>query len=395
MLNTEILNTHMLNTPGKNSWFCFVVGLLTLLLMDSAQARSQLEPQPQTRQIDLVVALDVSNSMDGLIDSAKQRLWDIVNELGRAQPQPDLRIAVLSYGNPGYGNASGYVRIDQPFTRDLDAVNRTLFELTTNGGDEYVARVVDTALHQLDWSQNSDALKVLFVAGNEGAHQDPRIPIPQITGLAASRGIAVNTIYCGGESDSQAMEWREVAVSTNGIYASINQDTAAVANIATPMDEEFVELNKQLNDTYLAFGDEGAQSRKNQLDQDNNVASMSAPAMASRATTKGSALYKADSWDLVDAVKAGKSVDEIAQADLPEEIREMESEERDDYIEQKAKKREEVQQKIQALAGERRQYIKKERAKLADSGEKGLDEVIQEGLQAQAEEKGFSFTTKE
>ena len=66
-------------------------------------------------QIDVVIALDVSGSMDGLIDSAKQRLWDIVSELGRAQPQPELRMAILSYGNPEYGSASGFVRVDLPF----------------------------------------------------------------------------------------------------------------------------------------------------------------------------------------------------------------------------------------------------------------------------------------
>ena len=41
--------------------------------------------------------------MSGLIQSAKQRLWDVVNELNRAQPRPDLRVAVLSYGDPRYG----------------------------------------------------------------------------------------------------------------------------------------------------------------------------------------------------------------------------------------------------------------------------------------------------
>ena len=36
-------------------------------------------------------------------------------------------------------------------------------------------------------------------------------------------------------------------------------------------------------------------------------------------------------------------------------------------------------------------YIKDERAKLADSDAKGLDEVMQEGLQTLAKEKGFTF----
>ena len=88
-------------------------------------------PNDARRDVDLVIALDVSDSMSGLIDSTKQRLWDIVNELGRAQPTPVLRVAILTYGAPDYGAQSGYVRLDLPFTRDLDAVNEKLFSFNT------------------------------------------------------------------------------------------------------------------------------------------------------------------------------------------------------------------------------------------------------------------------
>jgi len=73
------------------------------------------------RDVDLVIALDVSGSMEGLIDSAKQRLWDITNELAQARPVPALRVAILSYGSPSYGEQAGFVRVDLPFTADLDA----------------------------------------------------------------------------------------------------------------------------------------------------------------------------------------------------------------------------------------------------------------------------------
>jgi predicted Zn-dependent protease len=329
--------------------------------------------------------------MDGLIESAKQRLWDIVNELGRAQPQPELRLAILSYGNPEYGIQSGFVRVDLPFTSDLDAVSKTLFEFTTNGGDEYVARVVQTAVNDLSWSSEPDALRVIFVAGNEGAHQDPQLPVLLATEAAIRNGITVNTIYCGNESDGDATGWRQVATSTNGIFASINQDAAAVANIATPMDQELADLNKELNDTYVAFGQEGVAARENQIEQDNLVANMSAPAMASRAASKASPFYRSESWDLVDAVESGKALEEVAVKDLPAVMQEMEAEQRAAYVEEKADQRAVVQGRIQALAGERQDYIKKERAKLADTDEKGLDEVIQEGLRTLAEDKGFTF----
>jgi len=57
------------------------------------------------KDIDLVLCLDVSNSMDGLIDSAKAKLWDIVNEMARLKPTPNLRVALYSYGNDNHDAA--------------------------------------------------------------------------------------------------------------------------------------------------------------------------------------------------------------------------------------------------------------------------------------------------
>ncbi len=126
----------MLKSEIKSQWRRIVIGLVVILLLGPANAESLQSAEAQPRKIDVVIALDVSGSMDGLIESAKQRLWDIVNELGRARPQPELRLAILSYGNPEYGVQSGFVRVDLPFTSNLDAVSKTLFEFTTNGGDE-------------------------------------------------------------------------------------------------------------------------------------------------------------------------------------------------------------------------------------------------------------------
>lgn len=365
---------------------CLVTSLWT-----SADARSFQPPPEATAPVDLVIALDVSGSMDGLIDSAKQRLWDIVNELGTAEPRPRLRVAIITFGNPNYGAQSGYVRIDQPFSTDLDQTNKTLFSFQTDGGDEYVARAVHTGLNQLDWSADSNALRVMFVAGNEAATQDPQFDLQQVAQAAMQRGIAVNAIYCGDEQDSDATGWREVARSTDGFYASINQQAAAVANVATPMDAPLAELNRELNETYIPFGTEGENGRSNQLEQDEAVADLSEQAMASRAITKSSGLYSSSRWDLVDAVKDGKKLDEVPPAALPEPMQAMDADEREAFVVAAAGKREAVQAKIQELGKERQRYIEAQRAESADS-EVGLDDAMKQGLRRIAESRGYEFS---
>ncbi len=375
----------------RTPFFAIVIaaGLLGSVAAEPARARSQTPPEEYTRHVDLVIALDVSGSMSGLIASAKQRLWDVVNELGRAQPQPELRVAILSYGNPGYGAESGYVRIDQPFTSDLDAVNETLFGFGTNGGDEYVARAVSTSVRKLHWSPNPDALKIVFVAGNEAADQDPQVSVRGATAVAAGKGIVVNTIYCGPDNDAVAAGWREVATLTNGLYASIDQNASAVANVATPMDGELLELNRELNDTYIAYGRDGDRYRANQLEQDANAGAMSSSAMASRAVTKAGRLYDSSHWDLVDAVEEGAAVDEFEAEELPEAMQAMSIEERKAYVEEQAAKREALRARIATLDEERRDFIAAAREEEAQTN--GLDEVLQEGIRSLAEAKGFTF----
>src|SRR5439155_9452667 len=86
------------------------------------------------KNIDVVLCLDASNSMDGLIGSAKTKLWDIVNDLAKVKPTPNLRVGLYSYGNDGYDAKIGWIRKEVDLTNDLDTTDQKLNELTTNGG---------------------------------------------------------------------------------------------------------------------------------------------------------------------------------------------------------------------------------------------------------------------
>ena len=374
---------------GRTFAVSVMVASLVALLPHSA-AGMQAETTT-TRHVDLAIALDVSGSMDGLIESAKQRLWDITNELGRATPRPQLRVAILSYGNPDYGQRSGYVKVDQPFTRDLDAVNKTLFGFTTNGGDEYVARAVHASVNQLQWSNQPDALRIIFVAGNESAEQDPQIRIEQVIEDASAKDIFVNTIYCGDDAASITAGWQKLASLTQGMYATIDQNAAAVASMATPMDDKLTTLNAALNQTYVAFGRNGASYQANQETQDENAQMMSVAAAASRAVTKASALYNSAHWDLVDAVREGKKLEELEVEELPQAMRAMDDDERHEYIAKQAKRRSDLQQRIAKLDNERRAYIDEKRTETQTDSAKGLDQAIREALRNLAEKKGFNF----
>jgi hypothetical protein len=372
-------------------------GLLLALVFSTSlcvTAAAQSSPDAgtaKTRHVDLAICLDVSGSMEGLINSAKQKLWDVVNELATAKPAPELRVAILTYGNPSYGEGTGWVRTDLELTGDLDAVNQKLFSFTTNGGTEYVGRVVSRAGSSLKWSEDKDALKLLFVAGNEGADQDQEVNFRNAVKEAIGKGIQVNSIYCGRNTDADAPGWQEVAKLGDGKYTNIDQNVAAVAAVATPMDGELVRLNDELNKTYVAYGTKGKESQANQIVQDKNAAGMSEQAAASRAVTKGSTLYKTSSWDLVGAVNDGLKLEEVPEAELPEEMKKMKDKEREHYVAQMQQKRSELQQKIAQTEQQRRAYIDEQTKKNPSPAGQGLDAALKSMIREQAQQKGFSF----
>lgn len=364
------------------------VAPLVLASADAAPAAAGTLAERQP--IDLALCLDTSGSMDGLLESAKERLWTLVNDLALAEPLPDLRVALLTYGNDGYSPEDGWVRLDVPFTRDLDVVSERLFALSTNGGTELVGRVVGVAHGMLDWVDRADALKLIVVAGNESADQDQQVPYAEAAGAAIAAGVQVNAIYCGNPDDGDAESWRHVAALADGRFASIEADGGTVA-IATPYDTRLAELSGLLNETYLPFGDEGQWGLSNQARQDSNAVGLSSSAVAARAVSKAGKLYNC-SWDLVDALANEQVVlAEVEEEALPEALAGLSLEEREAHVEELASKRQELQEQIQTVGAERASWLAAERARLAVDSSRALDDVLCSAVRAQAEAKGFVF----
>jgi hypothetical protein len=347
--------------------------------------------QGPAKRVDLVIALDTSSSMDGLIDAARAKLWDAVNLLAHAKPQPALRVGVISYGNDGYDARSGWVRKDADLTSNLDDVYAKLFALKTNGGSEYVARAVHDATTTMAWDQDPRTLKIIFVAGNEPANQDPKIPVEQALAEARQHNIFVNAIYCGTDSAWEASGWQKVAALGKGQFAAIDQNRMVA--IATPMDAELARLSGELNQTYVGYGPAAATHAAQQAAMDRSAGGAGAPVAASRAAAKASALYRNDEWDLVDARASKKlKVAEMAPAALPAPVAALPPAEREKFLDQKAKDRAALQKRIQELSAQRDGYIAAERKRQKPAAQaRTFDDAVNATIKTEAESAGLAF----
>jgi hypothetical protein len=341
--------------------------------------------------VELAICLDTSGSMDGLIDAARARIWDIVSDLATATPQPKLRVALVTFGNDGHRSENGWTNIDIDFTDNLDVVSERLFSLTTNGGTELVGRVIDRATKGLAWSEGDASLRILVVAGNESADQDAEVKYGDAARRAIERMIVVNSIYCGAPTEPYAAAWQDVARKADGHFASIDQNNGTVV-IATPFDEELARLSGAINATYVPYGEAGAWNASNQAAQDANAAGMNGAAAAQRCVTKGSGLYMNRGWDLVDAcADPAFRLEEVKESDLPEAMRAMSPEARRAHIAERAAARAALQEEIRVTGERRAAFIAAELAKSARTDEAAFDRAIRNAIRAQATARGFTF----
>lgn len=367
---------------------------LALVLAFIADARSEEKPASERATVDVALCLDVSGSMRGLIDSAKIKLWEIVNDIGKIKPTPNLRVALYSFGHSTYDAQAGWVRKEIDLTVDLDAVYQKLNALTINGGTELVARVSRDAIEQQKWSEDARALKLIFVCGNESANQDKTVSLEEVAKNAKAKGIVVNTIYCGPATGRDAPSWQELSKLAGGQYASIDQNRNVLAQINTPQDRKLAELSAELNKTYIAYGGADAdKAKENQLRQDANARQLGGQAEATRAAAKAGGLYRNARWDLVDRIKNDAKFDikKLPEDQLCEEMKKMKPEEREKYVKDMLKKREEIQKAIQNLSKERDAYIQAEIKKNPSSADRAFDEAVRKAIRDQAEAKGIAI----
>ena len=364
--------------------FTVAVGVLTAGFFDRvANAKENDVPK-----IQMAILLDHSGSMGGLINQAREHLWNVVNEfatLRRDGKRPRLEVALYKYGNAAPEQLV-------TFTDDLDAVSEALFAIQIQGGSEYCGLVIQTAVNELQWSDDEDDMKCIFIAGNEPFTQGP-VKYDFACKEAIKKGITVSTIHCGDERQGINGRWQHAASLADGSYLTINQNRA-VAVIPAPQDDKITALNVKLNATYIAYGaaDKRKQFTDNQIAQDNNAIQLNLNANASRALAKSSANYFCH-WDLIDGCARGTiKLEEIKKDQLPKELQKLSLKELEAHIEKQKTPRKEIQEKIRELTDARDKFIAAERKKQAESAEAPddtLDHAIIEAVQKQAVKKGY------
>jgi len=338
-------------------------------------------------KIKVALLLDTSNSMDGLIEQAKSQIWQIINHLARAEnsngEETELQIALYEYGNPSKVRSQNQINLLSPFTTDMDFISEKLFSLSTNGGEEYCGEMILTSLEDLNWGENSNDMKMIYIAGNEPFSQGP-VSYEEACKRAINNGVVVNTIFCGNWQAGVKTFWKQGAQIGEGEYMNIDHN-ASTSYIETPYDDDINELNLKLNKTYMPYGRHGKSKFENQHLQDSNANSYSKSNAAERALFKSSKKYKADEWDLVDAYKKDKNI--LKHKSITDNLQEITVEELEAKIEAASAERASIQEKIRDINMKRESYIQDQSKDKEE--DKSLKNSIVKSIEKSAKKKGL------
>jgi hypothetical protein len=343
--------------------------------------------------VQIALLLDTSGSMDGLINQARSHLWNMVDQMGRMNRTVNgktrgvkIELALYEYGNDTIPEKDGYIRQVIPFTGDLDSVSEKLHALFTNGGSEYAGQAIETAVTKLQWSSDPNAMKFVFVAGNEEFDQGP-VTAAKAMQIAAGKDINVQLIFCG----TQDATWEAAAKLAKSDLMKIDQNQVAV-HIPSPQDDEILKLGDELNGTYMAYGSDGQAASMRQSKADFSSAKMSKKVAVERAQLKSKKAYKNDSWDVVDATEKNSKFLETASDDkLPAPLKGKSFAEKKEIVAANAAKRMELKGKIAKLEAQRTTFIEAERKKQKNATEESLETELMKSTKKVATKKGYKF----
>jgi Mg-chelatase subunit ChlD len=338
-------------------------------------------------KVEVVFCLDTTGSMKGLINGAKQKIWSICNQIAGGKPTPDLRVGLVAYRDRG----DQYVTKVFELTDDLDAIHGHLMGFVADGGGdtpESVNQALDDSVNKIKWGTDKRTLRIIFLVGDAPPHMDYKddVKYPETCKKACEKGIVINTIQCGPDAECQRI-WKDICAKAEGSYAQIAQEGGVVA-IATPYDKELAAINGSLVRSVLAYG-KGGEKKETEAKAERVLAL--APASAADRGAFAAKAGRVGTYDLLDAIKAGKvKLEDLKPEELPEEMKKMTPKERKAFLEKVEKQREQLRARALELDKKRSDYIQKELAK-NKKGKDGFDEQVLDTLRKQAKRVGVAY----
>jgi hypothetical protein len=317
-------------------------------------------------KIQVVFALDVTGSMSGLLSAAKDKIWSIATSLAQAENSPQISMGIVAYRDRGDDFVTKIIDLNT----DLDLVYSQLMALSAGGGGdtpESVNQAIFDAVTRISWDNNQNTMRTIFLVGDCPPHMDypDDVKYPESCRMANEKDITINTILMGN-SGGAISSWQSIASNGSGDFIQAGMDAGSLA-ISTPYDEEIKRKSAALEQTKIHYGEKETRKVKDAtVEEKVHVAETMAPEAAARRatylnTTSSGSAAAYDDGELINDIAKGKvKLEEIAVDDLPDELAEMDEEERVHYVDTMISNRNQTEVELNELIRQRDSHIENE-----------------------------------
>ena len=373
--------------------------VLRAALLGSTLAAPAFAAEPAQQQqavarrpvMDVVFVLDTTSSMSGLIEGAKEKIWSIASRMASGTPTPRIRVGLVGFRDRG----DAYITRRFDLTEDLDTVYANLRAFQAEGGGdgpEHVGQALGEAVKFMSWTDDAKAARMIFLVGDAPGHDDYQDEwnTRAWAKKAIEKGITVNTIRCGTETDTQTL-FRELAKLADGTYVSIAQGGGMVA-VATPFDADIARINGEIADKTLVGG--AAPARSAGESELRALKGMSVGTSSDRAAYKSKAMPKAPAAETVHVAgavtlnAAPEKVNAMKDADLPDVLRAMPKDKREAYVKQLNEDQKALQGQLVELSKKRDAFLRAEAAKKPVTS---FDDQVFEGVKRAAKKADVAY----
>ena len=362
----------------------FLLSAISLFALNTVIARAAVQ-QVQER-VEVAFVLDTTGSMADLIDGAKRKIWSIASTIVDTNPDAEISMALVAYRDRG----DDYVVQTTPLSEDIQGLYGKLVKLEADGGGdtpESVNEALQNAINDLKWSSGDHVKRIVFLVGDAPPHMDyeQERQYPRILKDAQDRDIIVNTVQAGDMPETTPI-WKEIAQYGGGRYMAIPQSGGDVVVIISPYDDEILDLQGELDTTVVPYG---------RLEQREDVSrKMEEKAAAAPAVKLDNSKFYAKralrkevitGGDLIGDVRnKAVELDGIAEAEMPDELRDIPKADRKAWVAERLDKRAKMEARMSELIARRDAFVVEEQAKTKTvKNVDSFDRAVEDTLKAQ------------
>ncbi len=320
------------------------------------------------KDYEVVFCLDATGSMAGLIQTAKDKIWDIATGIAQSQEVSSVKIGMIFYRDRG----DAFITRSYPLTENIDSIYSELLQIDAMGGGdapESVNQALHEAVDQMKWSSSDNAFRTIFLVGDCPPHMDyDEVKYEESCELANEKHIIINSIKLGTACQEAIPHFTKIAAITQGAFTQIGQHAEDYV-IKTPYDDSINYYNYRIDESKIYYGSRSEKvfmydkkSKGMAFYSDASAEANTARAKYNR--TKSGKINRYGKKELVqDVIDKKVDLDSIKKEELPDEFEGLSAAEQKAKLDELKKERLDNEVQLERLIKKQQEFIEHEEAK--------------------------------